>query len=124
MSDKHYKGTQPTLGFQRVLQRAIFKYKPNTEVNGANVLCGFLVNKTLKQYIFSTKKALADWISCFINHGPAPMDNNPSMPQFGQPDEVVIDHPHGENVLDKYTTNLSKRVQEGKIDPIIGGIMK
>lgn len=123
MSDKHYKGTQPTLGFQRVLQRAIFQVQAtgNTEVNGANVLCAIFSEQDSQAVYFLNQEGFSrlDIIN-FINHGPAPMDNNPSMPQFGQPDEVVIDHPHGENVLDKYTTNLNKRVQEGKIDPIIG----
>ncbi|MBT4885345.1 MAG: ATP-dependent Clp protease ATP-binding subunit ClpA [Legionellales bacterium] len=123
-SKKGNYDTQPTLGFQRVLQRAIFQVQATgkTEVNGANVLCAiFSEQESQAAYLLNQEPFTRLDIINYINHGARPLDQNEGMQNFEQHNEdVVIEHSTGENVLEKYATNLNMKAKAGKIDPVIG----
>ncbi|SDN59139.1 ATP-dependent Clp protease ATP-binding subunit ClpA [Vreelandella arcis] len=118
--------TQPTLGFQRVLQRAVFHVQSSgkSEVTGANVLVAIFSEQEsqavyfLKQQNVARVDAvnyIAHGISKVAGHGPSP---SPS-PQEGEEAEEGgtegAAHP-----LTGYATNLNEQARLGKIDPLIG----
>ena len=125
-STKHSKrkntDTHPTLGFQRVLQRAIFQVQAGgkTEVNGANVLCAIFSEQDSEAvHILNQENFTRLDVINYINHGTRPIDN--SYNNYTQNnDDIIIEHSTNENLLEKYTSNLNKRAMQGKIDPIFG----
>ncbi|WP_371379233.1 ATP-dependent Clp protease ATP-binding subunit ClpA [Thalassotalea aquiviva] len=113
--------TQPTLGFQRVLQRAVFHVQSSgkTEVNGANVLVAiFSEQESQASYLLKKSDITRLDIVNFISHG---------ISKNGSPD---VEAPSVESTLggeeestsnvDKYALNLNKAAMKGHIDPIIG----
>jgi len=113
--------TQPTLGFQRVIQRAILHVQSSgkKEVNGANVLVAIFGEKDSHAVYFLQKQSISrlDVVN-FISHG---ITKNPQ--PAGKPDEA----PEQENeeqqknsALDNFTQNLNQQALTGKIDPLIG----
>jgi ATP-dependent Clp protease ATP-binding subunit ClpA len=116
--------TQPTLGFQRVLQRAIFQVQASgkTEVNGANVLCAIFSEQDCQatQILNQENFTRLDVIN-YINHGTRPEnDEGSSYTQYNNNEDIIIDHGQNENILEKYTTNLNIKAKLGKIDPVYG----
>ena len=111
---------QPTLGFQRVLQRAIFHVQSSgkKEVTSSNVLVAIFSEKQSQAvYYLSLQDITRLDVINYISHG---------MPQLpgeigSDEDEVPLDDTEPESSpLEKYTTNLNQRAIEGKIDPLIG----
>ena len=111
---------QPTLGFQRVLQRAVFHVQSSgkKEVTSANVLVAIFSEKQSQAVYFLNLQDITRLdIVNFISHG------MPSVPSDGEhQDEASLEsEPEPEeSALDKYATNLNQRAIEGKIDPLIG----
>jgi len=111
---------QPTLGFQRVLQRAVFHVQSSgkKEVTSSNVLVAIFSEKQSQAvYYLNLQDITRLDIVNFISHG------MPSVPSHGeQQDETSLEtEPEPEeSPLDKYATNLNERAIEGKIDPLIG----
>ena len=121
---KSKQDTQPTLGFQRVLQRAIFQVQATgkTEVNGANVLCAIFSEQDSQAASLLNQESFSrlDIIN-YINHGARPLDSDDGIQNYdNQNDDIVVEHSTSENILEKYTTNLNIRAKNGKIDPVIG----
>ena len=116
--------TQPTLGFQRVLQRAVFHVQSagKTEVNGANVLAAIFSEQESQAVYFLRRENITrlDVIN-FISHGVArKYQQNDLMDNMGmQPEEDMLSEAH-ESPLESYCLNLNKRARLGKIDPLIG----
>lgn len=117
--------TQPTLGFQRVLQRAIFQAAGQAEVTGANVLVA-LFNEQDSQAVFFLRQQNISRLDVvnYIAHGisrirpnEAPPPLPLSSPSFDE--ENSSDVMPG-NVLETYTINLNARALAGAIDPLIG----
>jgi ATP-dependent Clp protease ATP-binding subunit ClpA len=117
--------TQPTLGFQRVIQRAILHVQSSgkKEVTGANVLVALFGEKDSHALHFLTQQGLSrlDVVN-FISHGisKAPQDaapNNRSEPAAG---ETVESEEKAASPLDSFTVNLNAQALAGKIDPLIG----
>jgi ATP-dependent Clp protease ATP-binding subunit ClpA len=112
---------QPTLGFQRVLQRAVYHVQSSgkKEVTGTNVLVAIFSEKQSQAVYFLGMQDITrlDVVN-FISHG------MPQVPGDAQEDEhdasVETDGETGGSALDKYATNLNQRAAEGKIDPLIG----
>ncbi len=112
---------QPTLGFQRVLQRAVFHVQSSgkKEVTGTNVLVAVFSEKQSQAVYFLALQDIErlDVIN-YISHG------LPQVPGEGGTDEQESSlEPDGEpeaSPLDKFATNLNKLAVEGKIDPLIG----
>ncbi|MFM2118979.1 MAG: ATP-dependent Clp protease ATP-binding subunit ClpA [Pseudomonadota bacterium] len=119
--------TQPTLGFQRVIQRAIMHVQSTgngkKEVTGANVLVAIFGEKDSHAVYYLHQQGVTrlDVVN-FIAHGirksdpPEPAKPNESGPAESEKEE-------GESKgspLDQYTHNLNVAAREGRIDPLIG----
>jgi ATP-dependent Clp protease ATP-binding subunit ClpA len=116
--------TQPTLGFQRVLQRAVFHVQSagKTEVNGANVLAAIFSEQESQSVYFLRREDITrlDVVN-FISHGVSKYhtnDLNDSMNAALDEDSMIMEN--SESPLDSYCLNLNKRARLGKIDPLIG----
>ncbi|TLU66278.1 ATP-dependent Clp protease ATP-binding subunit ClpA [Thalassotalea litorea] len=113
------KETQPTLGFQRVLQRAVFHVQSSgkTEVNGANVLVAIFSEQESQAAYFLKKSDITRLdIVNFISHGIS--KGHSAEPTIEHDDAISIDEDN-KNV-DAYAENLNKAAQLGQIDPMIG----
>lgn len=113
--------TQPTLGFQRVLQRAVFHVQSSgkEEVTGANVLVA-IYSEQESQAVYILKKADVTRLDVvnFISHGITRNDdestgNDSDEEEGGESDE-------SQSMLSKYSSNLNELAKNGKIDPLIG----
>ncbi len=118
------KETQPTLGFQRVLQRAVFHVQSsgNNEVTGANVLVA-IFSEQESQAAYILKKAGMSRLDVinFISHGIRKNDEEPGVEDSHDASEQVInDSDDPTSQLENFSTNLNKSVVEGRIDPLIG----
>jgi len=115
--------TQPTLGFQRVLQRAVFHVQSSgkTEVSGANVLVAIFSEQESQAVYFLKQQNIAriDVVN-YISHGISKV----SGPEEGadQASESMDDDTESgsKSALEGYATNLNRQAREGKIDPLIG----
>ncbi|QDP01267.1 ATP-dependent Clp protease ATP-binding subunit ClpA [Thalassotalea sp. PS06] len=113
------KETQPTLGFQRVLQRAVFHVQSSgkTEVNGANVLVAIFSEQESQAAYFLKKSDITRLdIVNFISHG---ISKNQSTEPTIEHDDAISIEEDNKNV-DNYAENLNKAAQLGQIDPMIG----
>ncbi len=112
--------TQPTLGFQRVIQRAMLHVQSSgkKEVTGANVLVAIFGEKDSHAVYFLHQEGVArlDVVN-YIAHGISKIAENDS--KETPVDENETDTKTNKN-LETYTINLNKLVSEGKIDPLIG----
>lgn len=114
--------TQPTLGFQRVIQRAMLHVQSSgkKEVTGANVLVAIFGEKDSHAVYFLHQQGIArlDVVN-FIAHG-----IEKELDKENEADEVdeKIDQKtqNKESDLESYALNLNKVVLDGKIDPVIG----
>jgi len=116
--------TQPTLGFQRVLQRAVFHVQSSgkKEVTGANVLVAIFGERESHAAYFLSKQNIArlDVVN-YISHGIAKIaDENRSEAPGSTTDEETRTEEGGNNPLDAYANNLNQLAAIGKIDPLIG----
>ncbi len=113
--------TQPTLGFQRVIQRAILHVQSSgkKEVTGANVLVAIFGEKDSHAAYFLDQQGVSrlDVVN-FISHGIA------KVPQAGTPRQEDATEAAQEGTagspLESYTLNLNAQALAGKIDPLIG----
>ena len=112
--------TQPTLGFQRVIQRAMLHVQSSgkKEVTGANVLVAIFGEKDSHAVYFLHQEGVArlDVVN-YIAHGISKITENDSKENSVEENEA--DSKTNKN-LETYTINLNKLVSEGKIDPLIG----
>ncbi len=117
--------TQPTLGFQRVIQRAIMHVQSASngkkEVTGANVLVAIFGEKDSHAVYYLHQQGVTrlDVVN-FISHGvrkdqQADAQKAPEGAEDGQ-----VEGQQKESPLDQFTQNLNKLAAEGKIDPLIG----
>ncbi len=112
---------QPTLGFQRVLQRAVFHVQSSgkKEVTSSNVLVAIFSEKQSQAVYFLNMQDITrlDVID-YISHG------MPSLPGEGSAEEeqasVESEAEIEASPLDQYATNLNQLAIDGKIDPLIG----
>ena len=118
------RDTQPTLGFQRVLQRAVFHVQSSgkKEVNGANVLVAIFGERESHAVYLLNQQNIArlDVVNC-ISHGISKVSDDDSEEDINPAAEE--DAEQGEtanNALTAYTTNLNEQANQGKIDPLIG----
>jgi ATP-dependent Clp protease ATP-binding subunit ClpA len=115
--------TQPTLGFQRVIQRAILHVQSSgkKEVTGANVLVAIFGEKDSHAVYFLHQKGVTrlDVVN-FISHG---ISKVPQTQQQPKPDSEATDaeqENQAGGALESYTLNLNALAVAGKIDPLIG----
>lgn len=131
----HDRDTQPTLGFQRVIQRAVFQVQSagKTEVAGRNVLAAIFSEQESQSVYFIRQENISrldviNYISHGSTHTPKPHANN------GNDERPFTQYPSSEDnesaqeegngggtsPLEMYTTNLNARAKLGLIDPLIG----
>ncbi|MBC3812049.1 MULTISPECIES: ATP-dependent Clp protease ATP-binding subunit ClpA [Undibacterium] len=117
--------TQPTLGFQRVIQRAIMHVQSSSngkkEVTGANVLVAIFGEKDSHAVYYLHQQGVTrlDVVN-FISHGVRKDNLNEPQKSPEGGDEGQADAQAKENPLDQFTQNLNKSAADGKIDPLIG----
>ncbi|GKX56089.1 ATP-dependent Clp protease ATP-binding subunit ClpA [Leminorella grimontii] len=114
--------TQPTLSFQRVLQRAVFHVQSSgrTEVNGANVLVAiFSEQESHAAYLLRKHDVSRLDIVNFISHGTRKDGSQDDMGAQGSLSNEE-EQPGGEERMDNFTSNLNQLAQNGGIDPLIG----
>jgi len=113
--------TQPTLGFQRVIQRAILHVQSSgkKEVTGANVLVAIFGEKDSHAVYFLQQQGVArlDVVN-FISHGisKVPQTSAPRPEAESESDQEAAPA----TALENYTLNLNTQAAAGKIDPLIG----
>lgn len=119
--------TQPTLGFQRVIQRAIMHVQSTgsgkKEVTGANVLVAIFGEKDSHAVYYLHQQGVTrlDVVN-FIAHGIKKTDP-PEQPKSNESSGSEGEKEEGESKgspLDQFTQNLNQLAREGKIDPLIG----
>ena len=112
--------TQPTLGFQRVIQRAILHVQSSgkKEVSGANVLVAIYGEKDSHAVFFLHQQGVTrlDVVN-YISHGVAKVAEETKRAETEQTAEADA---APASALDSYTLNLNAQVIAGKIDPVIG----
>ncbi|MCC2667247.1 MAG: ATP-dependent Clp protease ATP-binding subunit ClpA, partial [Gammaproteobacteria bacterium] len=124
----HDRDTQPTLGFQRVLQRAVFHVQSSgkTEVTGANVLAAiFSEQESQSVYLIRQENVSRLDVINYISHG-----STKTRPMVRDQDHFGSAHymEEGESEandansspLEQFTTNLNVRAKAGMIDPLVG----
>ena len=114
--------TQPTLGFQRVIQRAILHVQSSgkKEVTGANVLVAIFGEKDSHAVYFLHQKGVTrlDVVN-YISHGITKVPQSSSANKADS--EVETEQEPGPGgALENYTMNLNALALAGKIDPLIG----
>lgn len=121
--------TQPTLGFQRVLQRAVFHVQSSgkLEVTGANVLVAIFSEQESQAVYYLKQQNIAriDVVN-FITHGIHKMaggtgfHQDSSSQQDGSDEEATTGESSSQNPLEAYATNLNEAATLGRIDPLVG----
>ncbi len=116
--------TQPTLGFQRVIQRAILHVQSSgkKEVTGANVLVAIFGEKDSHALHFLTQQGLSrlDVVN-FISHGITKTPQEATPPGRPEPaGEQQESEEKSASPLESFTNNLNALALAGKIDPLIG----
>ena len=120
--------TQPTLGFQRVIQRAIMHVQSTgsgkKEVTGANVLVAIFGEKDSHAVYYLhqqgvTRLDVVNYIAHGIKKNDPPEPAKPSEGASGSESEKEEGDGKG-SPLDQFTQNLNQLARDGKIDPLIG----
>ena len=120
LSEEGRRETQPTLGFQRVLQRAVFHAQASDkkEVDGANLLVAlFSEQDSHAVYLLNKQDIQRLDVVNYLSHGLSKDDNEAEEKVGGA---SAVEQEAIESPLDKYTTNLNLEALAGKIDPLIG----
>jgi ATP-dependent Clp protease ATP-binding subunit ClpA len=117
--------TQPTLGFQRVIQRAIMHVQSASngkkEVTGANVLVAIFGEKDSHAVYYLHQQGVTrlDVVN-FISHGVRKDQQIDTQKASEGVEEAQVEGQTKESPLDQFTQNLNKAAADGKIDPLIG----
>ncbi|AHJ74507.1 MULTISPECIES: ATP-dependent Clp protease ATP-binding subunit ClpA [Kosakonia] len=120
------RDTQPTLSFQRVLQRAVFHVQSSgrSEVSGANVLVAiFSEQESQAAYLLRKHEVSRLDVVNFISHGTRKDEPGPSSDATGSSSSGQVNSEEqagGEERMENFTTNLNQLARVGGIDPLIG----
>jgi len=125
LSKEDSRETQPTLGFQRVLQRAVFHVQSSgkEEVTGANVLVAIFGEPDSQAvYLLNTQNITRLDIVNYISHGISKVAGDEESENFNQQadNEESSGEQQAKSPLESYAVNLNERAKQGKIDPLIG----
>ncbi|WP_405238905.1 ATP-dependent Clp protease ATP-binding subunit ClpA [Lentisalinibacter orientalis] len=114
---------QPTLGFQRVLQRAVFHVQSSgrKEVTGLNVLVAIFSEKQSQAvYFLNLQDVTRLDVVNYISHGITKIGDEGGENAEATQEEPGVEPEGGSSALDKFATNLNRLAEEGRIDPLIG----
>ena len=118
------RDTQPTLGFQRVLQRAAFHVQSagKKEVTGANILVAIFSEQDSQAVYLLGKQDISRLdIVNYISHGISKLhDDSDGSQRDASPEGEEGEAGASGNPLEKYAANLNELAKKGKIDPLIG----
>ncbi len=121
LSGEDGRDTQPTLGFQRVLQRAVYHVQSSgkKEVTGANVLVAIFGEKDSHAVYFLNQQEVTrlDAVN-YLSHGVAKIGDESAKPD-SQKEGEGGEEGKG-NPLAEFASNLNELAMQGKIDPLIG----
>jgi ATP-dependent Clp protease ATP-binding subunit ClpA len=124
LADDDTRDTQPTLGFQRVLQRAVYHVQSSgkKEVTGANVLVAIFGEKDSHAVYFLNQQDVTrlDVVN-YLSHGIAKSGQDESA--HGHDEPAGKEGQEGDakgDALDEFATNLNAMAAEGRIDPLVG----
>ncbi len=126
LADEDERDTQPTLGFQRVLRRAVFHVqssgKKDAEVTGANVLVAiFSEQESYAVYLLGQHDVARLDIVNYIAHGISKVPLEAEDEYIGDIEENRDDDSSvSQKPLDCFAVNLNELAAEGKIDPLVG----
>ncbi|MEH6562991.1 MAG: Clp protease N-terminal domain-containing protein, partial [Marinobacter sp.] len=116
--------TQPTLGFQRVLQRAVFHVQSSgkKEVTGANVLVAiFSEQESQAVYVLKKQSVARIDVVNFVSHGISRVQGAEDQDGSDQTSHEEAGEEGGQSKpLETYATNLNEQARQGRIDPLIG----
>ena len=115
--------TQPTLGFQRVLQRAAFHVQSSghQEVTGANILVAiFSEQDSHAVFLLNQQDVSRLDVVNFISHGISKIQEESETPQKTESTTNDESEAAAANPLEKFAENLNDLARSGKIDPLIG----
>ena len=116
--------TQPTLGFQRVLQRSLFHVQSSGKkhVTGANVLVAlFGEREAHAAYLLNRQSITRLDVVNYISHGISKISDasgGGSQPSTGE--EAKTAEQSGKSPLESFAINLNRQAEEGRTDPLIG----
>lgn len=114
--------TQPTLGFQRVLQRAVFHVQSSDkkEVIGANLFVAlFSEQESHAVYLLNKQDITRLDVVNYLAHGVSKLDQHDKRTE-SDADAEKASNEAGESLLEKYAVNLNQEALKGNIDPLIG----
>ena len=115
--------TQPTLGFQRVLQRAVFHVQSSgrKEVTGANVLVAIFSEQESQAVYFLKQQNIAriDVVN-YISHGISKVPGEEESGEGVSADEEGGAEAAGQSALESFATNLNDEAKAGRVDPLVG----
>ncbi|NNJ71967.1 MAG: ATP-dependent Clp protease ATP-binding subunit ClpA [Enterobacterales bacterium] len=115
--------TQPTLGFQRVLQRAVFHVQSSgkKEVTGANILVAiFSEQESQAVYILQHNDISRLDVVNYISHGISKIQGEEASEIEEDEEELGVESNVPETALGKFATNLNQMAEDGRIDPLVG----
>lgn len=124
ISEQDERETQPTLGFQRVLQRAVFHVQSagKKEVTGANVLVAMFSEQDSQAVFLLNQQDITrlDVVN-FISHGISKVPGeNPDDQGQGESEEIHGEEKESASPLESFASNLNELARLGRIDPLIG----
>lgn len=121
------RDTQPTLGFQRVLQRAVFHVQSSgrKEVTGANVLVAiFSEQESQSVHLLKQQNIARIDVVNYIAHGISKVFGDSGAAEAGAAVETEDEQAQGEgaqqSALEQFASNLNEQASAGRIDPLIG----
>ena len=123
LADEDNRDTQPTIGFQRVLQRALYHVQSagKQEVTGANVLVAIFSEKdSYAVYLLNKFDVTRLDVVDYISHGISPVESGENEKAADAETETFQEGAESKSALELYTSNLNERAREGRIDPLIG----
>jgi ATP-dependent Clp protease ATP-binding subunit ClpA len=125
--EEEERETQPTLGFQRVIQRAAFHVQSSgkAEVTGANVLVAIFSEQESQAVYFLKMQNIArlDVVN-YITHGISKVGDEDGVDAERGIDEEALGEEGEASPLDNFATNLNEEAKEGRIDPLIGRLQE
>jgi ATP-dependent Clp protease ATP-binding subunit ClpA len=127
LADDDGRDTQPTLGFQRVLQRAVYHVQSSgkKEVTGANVLVAIFGEKDSHAVYFLNQQDVTRLdIVNYLSHGIAKLGEEGERPPSAEA-EGKGESGEGDgkgDALSEFATNLNEQARSGRIDPLVGRV--
>jgi ATP-dependent Clp protease ATP-binding subunit ClpA len=122
--------TQPTLGFQRVLQRAVFHVQSSgkSEVTGANVLVAIFSEQESQAVYYLREQDVAriDVVN-FVTHGISKISGHSEQQghqDHSQNEERNPEDGNAADPLESYAINLNEQARLGRIDPLVGRLQE